>query len=70
MGNAATLGRRPLLMALGVLATPVATPARAQAPAFPTGRVSFVVPFPPGASTDISTRIVADKLSQMWASPC
>ena len=36
-------------------------PARAQA--FPSGRVTFVVPFPPGASTDISTRIVADKLA-------
>src|SRR5207245_11737205 len=42
---------------------------RAEAEAFPSGRVTFVVPFPPGASTDISTRIVADRLTQMWGQP-
>jgi tripartite-type tricarboxylate transporter receptor subunit TctC len=36
---------------------------------FPTGRVTLVVPFPPGASTDISTRILADRLTQMWGQP-
>jgi len=59
------LGRRPLLGALAALGAP----SLARAQAFPTGRVSFVVPFPPGASTDISTRIVADKLTQMWGQP-
>jgi tripartite-type tricarboxylate transporter receptor subunit TctC len=59
------LGRRPLLAALAALGAPSVV--RAQA--FPTSRVSFVVPFPPGASTDISTRIVADKLTQMWGQP-
>ena len=65
MSGAKKLGRRPLLMALA--APGVAGGAQAQA--FPSGRVTFVVPFPPGASTDISTRIVADKLTQMWGQP-
>jgi tripartite-type tricarboxylate transporter receptor subunit TctC len=65
MSWAKKLGRRPLLMALA--ASGVA--GRAEAEAFPSGRVTFVVPFPPGASTDISTRIVADKLTQMWGQP-
>jgi tripartite-type tricarboxylate transporter receptor subunit TctC len=65
MSGAKKLGRRPLLAALA--ASGVAGAAQAQA--FPSGRVTFVVPFPPGASTDISTRIVADKLTQMWGQP-
>ncbi|MEA2845926.1 MAG: hypothetical protein QOG78_1207 [Rhodospirillaceae bacterium] len=65
MTGSTKLGRRTLLMALAASGVPGA--ARAQA--FPNGRVSFVVPFPPGASTDISTRIVADKLAQMWGQP-
>jgi tripartite-type tricarboxylate transporter receptor subunit TctC len=28
-----------------------------------------VVPFPPGASTDTTMRVIADKLSQMWGQP-
>jgi tripartite-type tricarboxylate transporter receptor subunit TctC len=65
MCGATKFGRRPLLAALAT----AGVPGMAQAQAFPTGRVTFVVPFPPGASTDISTRIVADKLGQMWGQP-
>ena len=61
------IGRR---LALAGLATAAMAPqgARAQT-TFPTGRVTLVVPFPPGASTDISTRILADRLTQMWGQP-
>jgi hypothetical protein len=65
MRGSTKFGRRPLLAALAASGIP----GGARAQTFPTGRVTFVVPFPPGASTDISTRIVADKLSQMWAQP-
>ena len=40
-----------------------------RAQSFPSGRVTLVVPFPPGASTDITMRVMADKLSQMWGQP-
>ena len=59
-------GRRTVLAGL---ATTAMTPLGARAQAFPTGRVTLVVPFPPGASTDISTRILADRLTQMWGQP-
>jgi tripartite-type tricarboxylate transporter receptor subunit TctC len=59
------LNRRQMLLATG--ASALATGARAQA--FPTDRVTFVVPFPPGASTDIAARILAEKLTSMWGQP-
>jgi len=39
-----------------------ATPAEA----FPQKPVRFIVPFVPGAGTDITTRALSAKLSQMW----
>src|SRR5258707_5943326 len=65
MSGSTNLGWRLLLAGLVTLGVPGA----AQGQAFPNGRVTFVVPFPPGASTDISTRIVADKLTQIWGRP-
>lgn len=38
----------------------------AHAQSWPTKTVTIVVPFAPGGGTDIGTRIVAQKLSQMW----
>ena len=62
------VARRALL--IGVLTGPalIDRPARAQTP-FPTGPVTLIVPFPPGASTDVTFRIVAGKLSEMWKQP-
>ena len=53
------------LLAAGGAAVPLAL--RAQS--WPPGRVTIVVPFPAGAATDITGRVVAEKLSQMWGQP-
>ena len=64
------MSRRPLLSGLAALAGAAgATQAWAQAASFPTGRVTLVVPFPPGASTDVTMRVMADRLTQMWGQP-
>jgi len=53
-----------LVVSLALLAVSVgAAPARAAGPEFPTRPLRYIVPFPPGGSTDIMARIVAAALS-------
>ena len=36
---------------------------------FPSGLVKVIVPFPPGSTLDVLTRIMTDQLAQKWAQP-
>jgi tripartite-type tricarboxylate transporter receptor subunit TctC len=45
-----------------------ATAAFAQGP-YPSQRITMVVPFPPGAATDILARTVAKSLTEAWSQP-
>ena len=67
-----TVNRRRLLARAGAGAVAGMSGAfvgRARAQQFPSGPVTLIVPFPPGASTDVTFRLVAGKLSQMWGVP-
>lgn len=54
--------RRFLLLAAGAAAIPVAARI-ASAQAYPARTITLIVPFPPGGSTDVAARIVADHMS-------
>ncbi|WP_431268155.1 Bug family tripartite tricarboxylate transporter substrate binding protein [Dankookia sp. P2] len=61
------LDRRTLL--LGATALPLAAPALAQGTDWPNRPVRVLIPWPPGGSTDVLARIVADQLSQKLGQP-
>ena len=58
--------RKPCAAAL--LALALTTPAGGQTD-FPARRIHMVVPYPAGGIVDIVTRIVADRLSEIWQQP-
>lgn len=58
--------RRLLALSLAGLSAALCLVGHAHAQAWPSKTVTIVVPFAPGGGTDIGTRIVAQKLSQLW----
>ena len=61
-------GRRALLSA-GVAGLGLAAPALAQQNAFPERPVTLVVPFPPGGSTDVMARLLAERMAPSLSQP-
>ena len=53
--------RNVFVLAAGLILASVA-----QAQPWPNKPVKFIVPFPPGGATDISARMIGQKLSDMW----
>src|SRR4030095_3703712 len=58
------------LMRKFIMALTLATiAANAQAQPFPSRQITLVVPFPPGGSTDVAARIMADRLRDPLGQP-
>jgi tripartite-type tricarboxylate transporter receptor subunit TctC len=57
-----------LLFAAGALAS-ATSPRDAAAQGFPNRAVKWIVPYPPGGATDVSARIIAQRMSQRLGQP-
>ena len=71
-GRETSITRRTLLGAAAATATAAAVPARAQpagAANWPTRNVRIIVPYPAGGSTDVLTRILAERLKDKLGGP-
>src|SRR5262249_50570645 len=66
------LGEEPTMRKLIVaiaLAMAAASGATAQAQTFPSRQITLIVPFPPGGSTDVAARIMAERMRPILGQP-
>jgi tripartite-type tricarboxylate transporter receptor subunit TctC len=61
--------RLPLVIGIGFLTLLCGPLALAQSASFPNKSVRIIVPFPPGGASDITARVLAEKLGAMWKQP-
>ncbi len=61
--------RKIVAFALAVLCVVLAAPSTSHADDYPSHAVTFVVPFPPGAGTDLLARMLAQALSEKLKQP-
>src|SRR6266699_5425474 len=59
----------PLACALGFALVVTIAPAQAQTQSWPQKAVRFIVPLPPGSGTDLSGRLLAERLTERWGQP-
>ncbi len=60
----AAKGRRGVLQTIGATALGAALPSLALSQSFPTRPVQLIVPFPAGGPTDLTARLIAEKMTQ------
>lgn len=63
------MNRRLFSIAACAVGAGMAIPTTLMAQSWPPGRVNIIVPFPAGATTDITARVIAERLAQIWGQP-